>query len=86
MKVKVCVGARCTMMGASGLMDGIEALKNEFFTNEVLEIEPVNCMNICKSESTVLAPVVSIDDKVFTNVNLQEISEVILQKANIIKE
>lgn len=86
MKVKVCVGARCTMMGSNGIMDGMEALQKEYFSEGGLEVEPVNCMNVCKHESTTHAPVVMIGDQVYLNASLQEISEIIMQEANIIKD
>lgn len=86
MNVKVCVGARCTMMGANGILDGIEDLERDYFSEGGLEIEPINCMNACKGEHTSNAPVVVVDDQIILNANLQEVSEWILHKAKKIKE
>ena len=83
MRVKVCVGARCTMMGASAVLDALEDLQNRYFRDGGLDIVQVNCMNVCKEKGVQYTPVVEIDGEVFTTVKPHEISGVILERAGI---
>lgn len=83
MRVKVCVGARCTMMGASAVLDALEDLQNRYFRDGGLDIVQVNCMNVCKEKGVQYTPVVEIDGEVFTSVKPHEISGVILERTGI---
>ena len=54
MKVKVCMGSNCTMLGAMNLLDQIEDLKDiidndveEKYNDEELDIEAVVCLDYC---------------------------------------
>ena len=42
MEVKVCVGARCTMMGSSHMLDELEDLQERYFEEGELEIVQKN--------------------------------------------
>lgn len=86
MKVKLCMGARCTMMGANSIYDALDSLQ-EFTGDEYpldnlddLEIEPVNCLNYCKQEEGQVSPVVIIDDEVIFRATAQEISERVMSE------
>lgn len=83
MRVKVCVGTRCTMMGASAVLDALEDLQNRYFKDGGLDIVQVNCMNVCKEKGVQYTPVVEIDGEVFTSVKPHEISGVILERTGI---
>ena len=90
MKVKVCAGARCTMLGSdiifNRLSDFVEDFNNHVYNQKIiedditLEIEMVNCLDYCK-ENKKCAPIVEVDDKVFCKAKTQEIMEYILDKA-----
>lgn len=83
MKVKVCVGARCTMMGSNGILDSLERIKRDYFTkDEVLEIEPVNCLSFCRQEDADVTPVVIVNGEIVTKASAQEVTELVLRKAN----
>lgn len=85
MKVKVCVGASCTMMGSSAIVDAIESLSELAdkgyvkWDSSELEVEMVNCLEYCKGEEEV-SPVVIIDDQVITKAEPHEVTEKILAK------
>lgn len=83
MRVKVCVGARCTMMGASAVLDALEDLQERYFKDGGLEIVHVNCMNVCREKGVEYTPIVEIDGELFTTVKPHEISGVILERAGI---
>lgn len=82
MKVTICMGAKCTMMGSNSIYDAVERIKDEFcnldYACEELEIEVKNCLNYCKTQEKDVAPVVIIDDEVVFNATAQEVSEKIL--------
>lgn len=86
MKVKICMGARCTMMGANAIYDAVENIKEwtgeeyPLDSLENLEVELVNCLDYCKKESTAVAPVVVIDEDVIFRATAQEVSEMIINE------
>ncbi|MDO5037157.1 MAG: (2Fe-2S) ferredoxin domain-containing protein [Tissierellia bacterium] len=83
MKVKVCVGTRCTMMGSNGILDALENIKKVYFDeDDLLEIEPVNCLSFCRQEDADVTPVVIVNGEVVTQASAQEVTELVLRKAN----
>ncbi|MDD2448029.1 MAG: NAD(P)H-dependent oxidoreductase subunit E [Tissierellia bacterium] len=87
MKVKVCMGSNCTMLGAMNLLDQIEDLKDiidndveEKYNDEELDIEAVVCLDYCKKSNTNVAPVVIVDDNVMFNATGQIVMEKIMEK------
>lgn len=79
MKVNVCVGARCTMMGSSNMLDALENLQKRYFEEGELEITHTNCLNVCKEQGTENTPVVEIDGERITSAAPQEVCERILK-------
>ncbi|MHC1714173.1 MAG: NAD(P)H-dependent oxidoreductase subunit E [Acidaminococcaceae bacterium] len=86
MKIKVCVGSNCTMMGADGIIASLENLKDTILTKKgvnpefFLEIEIVRCLGECKNKQGV-TPVVTVDGVVHHNASREEIMSVILDAA-----
>ncbi len=86
MKVKVCMGLNCTMLGAMNLLDQIEDLKDIIdgddakYNDEEIEIVAVKCLNYCKKTDNNIAPVVVIDDEVIFNATGQIVMEKIMDK------
>lgn len=89
MKVKVCVGSNCTLLGAMNILDQIEDLKEiisespENYQNEPLDVEAVKCIGICKETTEPVAPVVVIDGETMTQASGQVVMEKILDKLKI---
>ena len=86
MKVQLCMGARCTMMGANAIYDALDNLK-EFCGEdypldnlEGLEVDLVNCLDYCKKEEGNVCPVVVIDGEVIYRATAQEISERVINE------
>lgn len=90
MKIQVCAGARCTMLGSdiiyNRLSDFVEEF-NEKMESEYLDIEKSNieismipCNDLCKKDKK-NSPVVIVDDKIFTNAKTEVIMEYILDTA-----
>ncbi|RVU54330.1 NAD(P)H-dependent oxidoreductase subunit E [Anaerosphaera multitolerans] len=89
MKVKICTGVRCTLMGADSIYDAVEYLKenvcgpdSNVCSAEDLEVELSTCLNYCKGEKSI-APVVVIDDEVIFKATAQEISEKLIDRLRI---
>lgn len=88
MKIKVCMGSKCTLMGSMTIYDQVEDIitrikedpEAEF--SEEITLEASKCLGTCKDKEENVAPVVMIDDEVITNATGQEIMEKIYQRVN----
>lgn len=86
MKVKVCVGSSCTLLGSMGILDQIDDLKDiisedaDNYKDEELEVEAIKCLGFCKETVEKVAPVVVIDDEVMFNATSQTVMEKIVNK------
>lgn len=86
MKVKVCVGSSCTLLGSMGILDQIDDLKDiisedaDNYKDEELEVEAIKCMGFCKETVEKVAPVVVIDDEIMFNATSQTVMEKIVNK------
>ncbi|MBP2025986.1 NAD(P)H-dependent oxidoreductase subunit E [Peptoniphilus stercorisuis] len=91
MKVTICMGSKCTLMGANSIYDAVELIResicgpeSELCSAENLEIELSHCLDYCKNkESGQVAPVVLIDDEIIFKATAQEVSEKIINKLKI---
>ncbi|EFI42159.1 MULTISPECIES: (2Fe-2S) ferredoxin domain-containing protein [Peptoniphilus] len=91
MKVTICMGSRCTLMGANAIYDAVDFLKDNICTPESdycsaenLEIELSHCMNYCKNaEHGNLAPIVIVDDEIIYKATAQEVSAKIIDKLKL---
>lgn len=86
MKVKICMGSNCTLLGAMNLLDQIESLReiideneNEY-KEEELEIESIKCLGYCKEVDSDIAPVVIVEEDVIFNATGQIVMEKIMDK------
>lgn len=87
MKIILCAGSSCTMMGANTILDQIEDIEENLnnFNYDIdkdfeLEIETVNCLGLCKKERKT-SPVVIIDGDVIQKATPQVVMEKILDAA-----
>lgn len=87
MKVKVCVGSSCTLLGSMNILDQIDDLKEiisedaENYNDEELEVEAIKCLGFCKEkEKENVAPIVVIDDEPIFNATSQIVMEKIVYK------
>ncbi len=87
MKIKVCVGSNCTLLGSMSILDQIEDLKDiikddpDNYSDEELDVEAVKCLDICKNTDKTVAPIVVIDDdEVILNATGQIVMEKIINK------
>ena len=86
MKVKVCVGSNCTLLGSMSILDQIDDLRDiisedpDSYNDEELEVEAIKCMEFCKNTDKEIAPVVVIDDETMINATGQAVMEKIVKK------
>lgn len=86
MKIKVCMGSNCTLLGAMNILDQIEDLKDiinddlDNYNDEELDVEAVRCLDYCKKTTDKIAPVVVIDDEVMFNASSQTVMEKIVNR------
>lgn len=86
MKVKVCVGSNCTLLGSMSILDQIDDLKDiisedaDNYSTEGLEVEVIKCLGYCKETNEQVAPVVVIDGEPMFNATSQAVMEKIVNK------
>ena len=66
--VSICTGTACFVMGASELMLLEEELSPEL--KEIVEIEGITCLDLCKNAECGKAPFVKINDQVLSQASL----------------
>ena len=76
MKVTICMGSRCVMMGSMMIYDQIESL-HESIPELDLEIDTVTCMQMCK-ENEHNCPFVLLDGKLVEKATSQGVMERIM--------
>lgn len=87
MKIIVCAGSSCTLMGADTIIDQIEEIDEHIheFNYDIdkdfnLEVELVHCLGVCKKERK-SSPVVIIDGEIIQKATPQVVMERILDEA-----
>ncbi|MDF2567600.1 MAG: hypothetical protein K0R90_1056 [Oscillospiraceae bacterium] len=68
LKIEVCSGSECTMMGAMDIIESIEGLKSlkqQLRLKSQIEVIPCKCFGDCKNGQ--FSPIVKINDEVITN-------------------
>jgi NADH:ubiquinone oxidoreductase subunit E len=70
-KVTVCTGTACFVMGASDLMLLKEKLPDEL--RDKVEIVGCTCMNECKGDKNGMPPYIKIEDQVMHAANVPDI-------------
>lgn len=87
MKVKVCMGSNCTLLGSMNILDQIEDLKeiiaedlDNTYNDEEIEIESIKCLGYCKGTDERVSPVVVVDDEEIFKATGQIVMEKIINK------
>ncbi len=77
-KIKVCCGTSCYIMGASELID------SSFKDDSRVDIEGSTCMGLCKS-GTKRPPYVTINNIVYSQVTLSEFQDLIQESIDALQ-
>ena len=75
-KVKICVGSHCSLVGALNILDTLEELKEEY--PEQIQIKRVECMDRCGDIKN--APVVKVDDELITSAQTQMVISKVMER------
>ena len=70
MKIKICIGTPCHLMGAQNLISAVERYQQKNDLN--LDIEAVSCLDQCEE-----APAVEIDGQIHAPATPQELIDLI---------
>lgn len=77
LKIDICCGARCTMMGSINLLEKAENFKSVFPDDNII-IEAVPCNQECKSAKSV-APIVFVGKEKIINATPQKLMETMMK-------
>ncbi len=78
-KVQICFGTHCTMMGAMDLYEAVSQIRDELSDQEI-EIQVVKCFGDCKSNLD--APVVLVNEKKITAATSEKVMAEIMSEVN----
>ncbi len=79
-KVQICFGTHCTMMGAMDIYESVNQLREELIDRQI-DIQIVKCFGDCKSNLD--APVVLIDEKKITGATSEKVMAEIMNGVNL---
>ena len=80
-KVKICEGTTCFVMGGQTVKSMITSLAEKY--KDKIEISSVRCFGTCnKSDSFSKAPYVMVDDEQISSADLEKVIAVIERKLN----
>lgn len=77
-KVSICTGTACYVMGASEILLLEEELPEDL--KDRVEIEGITCLELCKSGTSGKAPFVVVDGETISEASLQIVIEKIREK------
>ncbi len=76
MKLKICVGTTCHLMGAPALIESLEGLEKEI--RDKILFEYATCFSVCQGSIT--PPVVKIEDEYFGNMTPDLLNRIIKER------
>jgi NADH:ubiquinone oxidoreductase subunit E len=82
-KVSICTGTACFVMGASDLILIGEKLPEDL--KDKVEIEGITCMGSCKNAKSGKAPFVKVNGELISEANVASVIEKIREAVNSVK-
>lgn len=76
MKVKICVGTTCHLMGAPALIESLETLENDIKSK--IEPEYATCFSACQGQY--IPPVIKIGEEYFGNMTPTSLKKILIEK------
>ena len=80
-KVSICTGTACFVMGASDIMLLEEKIPEQLKEKVDLQIEGLTCMGNCKNQKTGKPPFVKINDEIICEANIVNVLDKIYEIA-----
>ncbi|MGM0498947.1 MAG: (2Fe-2S) ferredoxin domain-containing protein [Bacillota bacterium] len=75
-KVEICAGSHCSLVGALNILDTLEELQKEY--PDQIKIKKVECMDMCENIKN--APVVKVDDQLITSAQTQMVISKVMER------
>ncbi|SFL50360.1 (2Fe-2S) ferredoxin domain-containing protein [Halanaerobium salsuginis] len=75
-KVDICVGSHCSLVGALNLLDNVEALQLEY--PDQIVVNKVECLDMCDDIKN--APLVKVDDELITAAQTQLVISKVMER------
>lgn len=75
-KVEICVGSHCSLVGALNILDTLEELQKEY--PDQIKIKKVECMDMCEDIKN--APVVRVNDNLITSAQAQIVTSKVMER------
>lgn len=75
-KVEICIGTPCYLMGARELIDGMQELKKEY--EDTIELKSLHCIE----ERCEKAPIVKVNGIIYEEVTYDKLQKVVKNKLN----
>lgn len=82
MKIAVCGGAKCTLLGSLTILDQVEDLATRY-PEAGIEVEVIKCTKACE---TLEPPVVYLDGKAIGKATSQDIMSKLMENIEILSE
>lgn len=76
MKVKICVGTTCHLMGAPALIESLESVEREL--KKKVEFEYATCFSVCQGSIT--PPVVQIGEEYYGNMTPDNLKKIVKER------
>lgn len=76
MKIEICVGTTCHLMGSSTLIESLEELDEKY--SEKIDIKYRTCFDLCHGQMK--PPIVKIDNKFYEDINPERIKNIVKNK------
>ena len=76
MKLKICVGTTCYLMGGSTLIESLKELPGDILKH--LKINYATCFGVCQGE--IQPPIVMIEDELIGSMTSEKLKEIIIER------
>lgn len=75
-KVEICAGSHCSLVGALNILETLEELQEEYPGQ--IKIEKTECMDMCEDIKN--APVVKVEEELITSAQTQMVISKVMER------
>ena len=76
MKIEICVGTTCHLMGSSTIIEALEEMEKKY--RDKVNVKYTTCFELCHGQMK--PPIVKIDNKFYENINPEKIKSIVINK------
>ncbi len=78
LKIRICVGTNCYLVGGAGLLELEDALPSK--VKDAVEIEGAACLGLCKDVSNGKPPFVIVGDKLIVEADMYKVIDEVMHQ------